>query len=673
MTKVMSTKPALRASDDQSLDQSLRAYEAIDLIRVQASRSLIESRRAKFGQYFTPASIAHLMASMFQDAERVDLLDAGAGSGSLLAATVLTFARRERRPSEIAITAYEVDAAVLPHLEHTTAICADVAQAFAIEFNAKIEHADFITQTVSSLRADLFNESHPASFSHAILNPPYGKVRTDSETRRLLKAIGVEAGNLYIAFLALAIELLRPGGELVAITPRSFCNGPYFRTFRRWLLQRMAIDRVHVFESRSAAFRSDDVLQENLIFHAVKSRTPSPTVIIATSTGDGNTTETTRVVEYDTFVQPGDPDAFIHIIPDEWGGQVAESMKRFEFSLGDLQLEVSTGRVVDFRARALLRDVPGENTIPLVYPSHFADGYILWPRQDGRKPNALAMSKRAEELSVTPGVYVLVRRFSAKEEPRRIVAAVYDSDRVSPLRVGFENHLNYFHAAGSGLPQFLARGLAAYLNCTLVDQYFRHFSGHTQVNATDLRRLPYPSPSDLERLGAQIPDDRFPSQREIDDLVQRLVLTVADDPIQAMHRIGDALDVLKAAGMPRSQLSERSALVLLALLDLGPCRSWSTASNPMCGVAATVDFAREHYGKSYTPIAQEAFRQTLNQFVDASIAGVSSDGPGLTGNNVNEVFQVTPNTVRLARSFESLSWEEEVAIYLASTKRVAAR
>jgi adenine-specific DNA-methyltransferase len=40
----------------------------------------------------------------------------------------------------------------------------------------------------------------------------------------------------------------------------------------------------------------------------------------------------------------------------------------------------------------------------------------------------------------------------------------------------------------------------AYLNSQEVDDYFRVFSGHTQVNATDLRRLRYPTIEQLKSM-----------------------------------------------------------------------------------------------------------------------------------------------------------------------------
>ncbi|MBI1984459.1 MAG: adenine methyltransferase, partial [Acidobacteria bacterium] len=158
----------------------------------------------------------------------------------------------------------------------------------------------------------------------------------------------------------------------------------------------------------------------------------------------------------------------------------------------------------------------------LIYPCHFKQGFVEWPNGKTRKPNALALGPRADELVVPEGHYVLTKRFSTKEERRRIVAAVYDPARVPAPQVAFENHVNYFHTRGSGLPVVLAKGLAAYLNSSLVDTYFRQFSGHTQVNASDLRSLPYPTRSALVALGRRI-GKCFPAQEELDHHVDEVL------------------------------------------------------------------------------------------------------------------------------------------------------
>ena len=161
---------------------------------------------------------------------------------------------------------------------------------------------------------------------------------------------------------------------------------------------------------------------------------------------------------------------------------------------------------------------PGPSTAPLIYPCHFNNGVVDWPKKNSRKPNAIAIHDETRDLLVQSGVYVLVKRFSSKEERRRIVACIYDPARIPAELVAFENHLNYFHVDGHGLPMFLARGLAAFLNSSVIDSYFRQFSGHTQVNATDLRKLKYPSRSILENLGRKI--QKPINQDALDELLE---------------------------------------------------------------------------------------------------------------------------------------------------------
>ena len=124
----------------------------------------------------------------------------------------------------------------------------------------------------------------------------------------------------------------------------------------------------------------------------------------------------------------------------------------------------------------------------------------------------------------------------------------------------------------------LARGLAAYLNSSLVDEFFRLFNGHTQVNATDLRNLKYPTIDQLMSVGLRV-GEYLPSQSEIDELVEEELLSMTNqsenNPLIIKNRIDEALQILVELGLPRAQLNERSALTLLALLDLKPTEPWS--------------------------------------------------------------------------------------------------
>lgn len=599
------------------------------------------------------------------DGASVRLLDAGAGVGSLTAAVVAELCKRRARPQELRVAAFEVDPHLAQHLRETLVLCGEQCQKTGMAFEGAVRQEDFIEFAVSAL-SGLLNDGPAERFNGAILNPPYRKIGTHSRTRHLLQQVDVETSNLYTAFLALVALLLEPGGELVAITPRSFCNGPYFKPFRKLFLRSMDVTHIHIFESRNQAFSDDDVLQENIIFHAIKRPTRSASVVI-TACERPDEPETTREVAQAQFVNPDDPDLFIHIIPDEGGDQIAELMGNLGASLPDLGLSVSTGRVVDFRSRPFLRPEAGADTVPLIYPTHFADGWVHWPKPGSKKPNAIAVAPQTEDLLVPSAIYVLVKRFSPKEEKHRVVAALYDPTRVRAAHVGFENHLNYFHQAGAGLPLLLAKGLAAFLNSTLLDGYFRQFNGHTQVNATDLRSLKYPMRKQLEALGSMIGEGTL-DQVTIDHLVEKELIDMRKGSrtanlMRARRRIEEALSVLAALGFPQEQKNERSALTLLALLDLKPNTPWTEARNPLCGITPMMEYFSEHYGRKYAPNSRETVRRfTVHQFEQAGMVLQNPDKPRPI-NSPDNVYQIEPAALALLRTFGTPAWEKKLASY----------
>lgn len=204
-----------------------------------------------------------------------------------------------------------------------------------------------------------------------------------------------------------------------------------------------------------------------------------------------------------------------------------ERMRSLEGNLEGAGVSVSTGRVVDFRARRYLRQTPGEGSVPLLYPLHLRRGRVRWPASgDIKKANALLANEATRKMLLPAGNYVLVKRFSSKEQRRRIVAAVLTSTDLPYDSVGIENHLNVLYHRNGSLPVDLAWGIATYLNSTIVDKYFRQFNGHTQVNATDLRSLRYPTSEQLEALGREASRIHH-IQEDIDTAVMRHVPELA--------------------------------------------------------------------------------------------------------------------------------------------------
>jgi adenine-specific DNA-methyltransferase len=489
-------------------------YSQIDISRRDASKQLDQSKRSNLGQFFTPYDIARYMASLFHvnGKRQINLLDPGAGIGSLSVAFLerLTDSNLE----SLNISAYEYDSAISGILKENLNKYAKQNTDYDISPN--VIEGDFIQEGVIRYLTGRYTP-----MDYAILNPPYKKINSDSKHRLLLRKAGIETVNLYSAFVALSLLLLKNGGELVAIIPRSFCNGPYFRPFREFMLQRASIKQIHIFTTRNKAFKDDSVLQENIIIHLVKGETQNE-VKISSSSGENFDDIREFIVPFNRIVTSDEPENFIHI-PTNESNLFQSIFNHFSYSLSDLQIEVSTGPVVDFRVKEWLRKKPDDTTAPLIYPGHFGDKYINWPKSDFKKSNAVVITAETQRQLYPAGYYTVVRRFSSKEEKRRIVARVLAPQNINKDVVGFENHLNVFHQSKKGLSEEIALGLAVYLNSTLIDEYFRQFNGHTQVNATDLRLLKYPSKTILFELGQWAKTLQIFDQKTIDSKISSIV------------------------------------------------------------------------------------------------------------------------------------------------------
>lgn len=468
---------------------------SLEQTRLQLSQSTDARKKSQFGQFLTPTKTSAFMASLFPDAKGTcRLLDAGAGIGALSVAFLERWQSGGFHFQRVELDAFEIDASLHVHL-------ARALERSSVDLNCAvaIRGEDFILAAVNSLGGDLFAESR-VRYTHAILNPPYKKINNHSAHRLALRRVGIETVNLYSAFVALAVALSAPVGQIVAIIPRSFCNGPYYRPFRHFILERATIRHLHLFESRSTAFKDDDVLQENIIIRLERDGRQGP-VTISTSTDDSFTDLVIHEHPFERIVFPDDLERFIHV-PTSPEKNAIERSPAIRYRLAELGIQVSTGPVVDFRLKAHLRDMPEEGAVPLLYPVHCRDSGVIWPIDGMKKPNAIARHPDTEKWLYPRGFYCVVRRFSSKEEKRRIVASVVEPEIFGDVPVlGFENHLNLFHENRRGLPEHLTRGLAVFLNSTAVDESFRCFNGHTQVNATDLKRMKYPSREALIELG----------------------------------------------------------------------------------------------------------------------------------------------------------------------------
>ncbi|WP_395495745.1 BsuBI/PstI family type II restriction endonuclease [Acetobacter sp. KSO5] len=138
--------------------------------------------------------------------------------------------------------------------------------------------------------------------------------------------------------------------------------------------------------------------------------------------------------------------------------------------------------------------------------------------------------------------------------------------------------------------------------------------------------------------------------------------------------IGAARQIIIALGLPRAQQNERSALSLLALLNLTPGKVWKDAENPLLGITPIMTWVREHYGNDYAPNTRETFRrQTMHQFCEAGITLYNPDKPDRSVNSPKTVYQIEPAVLTLVRTFGTSAWHDSLTVYLAKRETLVAR
>jgi adenine-specific DNA-methyltransferase len=453
------------------------------------------------GQFFTPLSVARFMAEMLpSQGEQVRVLDPGAGIG------ILSCVLCEKLSGDIELEAYEIAGDLAAYLE----ICLSYAQKWMQSKNRHLRytivHDDFILTHAQALY-----QVTATPFDIVISNPPYFKLSKADPRARAAESVVHGQPNIYALFMAVSAALLNPEGHAVFITPRSYAAGQYFSRFRQYFFSLMQPRSIHLFESRRDVF--DEVLQESLVMLAQRS-TQNHEVTLSSSFNFNFSGVVRHKKMLNAIIGK---DNVLYLPLSEQDEVVAEIVHSWTNKLRMYGMEVSTGPVVPFRAANLVTevgDVPTSHA-PLLWMQNIRPMRCEWPV---RHKGQYIVLDSADKLLLPNKNYVILRRFSAKEERQRLTAAPYLADFDTSV-IGLENHLNYIYRPNGNLSEDEARGLAVLLNSTLMDSYFRTFNGNTQVSATELRNLPLPPLDAIVELGRLFVSANSPVDALISDVL----------------------------------------------------------------------------------------------------------------------------------------------------------
>lgn len=459
-----------------------------------------KSERKAYGQFFTSKETARFMAGLFNYPHQATLriLDPGAGSGILSVAVVEEINKNHGTVEKIELMCYETNPDVLPLLDANIEL---MKQNSAIPISVKISRENYITSQGNDFSRDLFAVINPPKYDIVISNPPYFKLAKDSPEAQSMQSICYGAPNIYFLFAAMSLFNLRDNGELVYVMPRSWTSGAYFARFRRYFLENGQLTDIHIFTSRNKVFDKEDVLQETMILKVRKSPIACPVIRITSSEDSSSFDALSEIFVPYNLVVSG-TERFVYLVTSQDEISVLKKVHSFEKSMPEMGLKMKTGLTVDFRNKELLRNVSGENTVPLFYSQHIKEGHVVFP-----------IGKEHEYITdELPGMvqlnrnYLFVKRFTSKEERRRLQCAVYLARQYPDYKkISTQNKINFIDTIdGSEMTEELVYGLYTVLNSSLYDMYYRILNGSTQVNATEMNAIPVPERTKLEKLGRRL-------------------------------------------------------------------------------------------------------------------------------------------------------------------------
>jgi hypothetical protein len=316
--------------------------------------------------------------------------------------------------------------------------------------------------------------------SMLITNPPYKKLASTSELSLLLKEYGIHAPNHYAAFIALSVLWLEEEGDLLAILPRSFFNGSYFKKFRQWLGERVSIEHIVAYGSRSN-FGHKNVLQENICLYLKKSSQRDTIRVSFCDSADSTATHDLLVSKErilgDIWKLPSTPEQLSALYENDNLPETLES----------LMLTVKTGAVEVHRP-----ECKQSRQVRVLYSRDFNDkGCITW--NEVKKPRTFSLNRAVHPLPSDNSGFVVIKRITANDGNKHRIMPTWVSRSSTGLsEISFDNHVQVFSVDGMPIAEKAGAALMRYLQSENANLCMSTISGTTQINTFDLKELRYP-------------------------------------------------------------------------------------------------------------------------------------------------------------------------------------
>jgi adenine-specific DNA-methyltransferase len=494
-------------SEIQPIKNELPSHFADRLGVLYASQGT-QSHKKEKGQFFTPVAISTLMASFSKKkANTLRILDPGCGTAILTCCLIEELIGEKHSVKEIEVVAYEMDEALIEFSNQALSYLKAWTNNKGVALKYTLYADDFVLTNAAHLTTKIADED---AFDIIISNPPYFKLSKEDSRVKIINPLVKGQSNIYSIFMLVAARLLKMNGELIFITPRSFSSGSYFKSFREYFFTFMQLENIHLFASRKDTFTRDSVLQETVIMKATRETQidiTNPVKVYSSQGLKDIKTPSVKIFQLQDLIDMTSQEKMLHLpINDEEEG-IVNIFKRWDGSINKYNIQVSTGPVVAFRSREHIYDTYRNGTVfltPLFWLHNIDKMILTWPIPKPDKGQYVQILPETKSILIPNKNYILLRRFSTKDDKSRLIAAPYFCNAVDAEYIGVENKVNYIYRPKGHLSRNEVVGLCALLNSELFDNYFRIFNGNVNVSATELRAMTLPPLEDIINIGEKI-------------------------------------------------------------------------------------------------------------------------------------------------------------------------
>lgn len=486
--------------------------EFADRLGIHYTETVTVEHKKNNGQFFTPIEIARLMSSMCcNETPNIRILDPGCGTGILTCSLIEFLVKSNNKLYTIDLVTYETDGDLIAYSQHVLRYLKEWLLERDIKLKCIFHIHDFILDNADSFTDNLkINENRIEPFDIIISNPPYFKLSKDDKRTIASQALVSGQPNIYSCFMGVAAKLLKLGGQLIFITPRSFASGSYFKSFREFFFKTVQLETVHLFVSRRDTFTRDQVLQETVIMKAIRKSIINENAKVTISSSHGLKDidkPSTKHFPLNELINIHSKEKILHLPTNDKETSILGIFKSWSGTLQEYNIQISTGPVVSFRSWHYIQEFYENGKIflaPLFWLHNINKMELNWPAVKSGKGQYIRINEQTKSILIPNKNYILLRRFSTKDDKSRLIAAPYFCNYTKADYIGVENKLNYIYRRNGHLDRNEVVGICALLNSKLFNGFFRIFNGNVNVSATELREITFPPLQTIKEIGDQI-------------------------------------------------------------------------------------------------------------------------------------------------------------------------